>query len=291
MSINLSRRSFLLGGAAVLGSFALTACGGNSASGSSAATSGAATSSSASNGTVITVGASPSPHAEILKAVEDEIKAAGYELKVVEYNDYVQPNVALSEGDLDANYFQHKPYLDNYNQENGTDLVSAAAIHFEPMGIYAGKSSDIKNVPDGAKIAVPSDATNEARALLLLQDQGVLKLKDGVGLEATKNDIAENPHNVEFVEVEAASVPRTLQDADFGVINGNYALSAGLDTTATLASEGAGSEAAKTYANIVAVRKGEDQTDKTKALVKALTSDTAKKFIENQYKGSVIPVF
>lgn len=291
MSINLSRRSFLLGGAAVLGSFALTACGGNSATSSSAATSGAATSSSASNGTVITVGASPSPHAEILKAVEDEIKAAGYELKVVEYNDYVQPNVALSEGDLDANYFQHKPYLDNYNQENGTDLVSAAAIHFEPMGIYTGKSSDIKNVPDGAKIAVPSDATNEARALLLLQDQGVLKLKDGVGLEATKNDIAENPHNVEFVEVEAASVPRTLQDADFGVINGNYALSAGLDTTATLASEGAGSEAAKTYANIVAVRKGEDQTDKTKALVAALTSDTAKKFIEDTYKGSVIPVF
>lgn len=290
MSVNLSRRSFLLGGAAVLGSFALTACGGNSA-GSSSATSGAAASGSASDSTVITVGASPSPHAEILKAIEDEIKAAGYELKVVEYNDYVQPNVALSEGDLDANYFQHKPYLDNYNQENGTDLVSAAAIHFEPMGIYAGKSSDIKNVPDGAKIAVPSDATNEARALLLLQDQGVLKLKDGVGLEATKNDIAENPHNVEFIEVEAASVPRTLQDADFGVINGNYALSAGLDTTATLASEGAGSEAAKTYANIVAVRKGEDQTDKTKALVKALTSDTAKKFIEDTYKGSVIPVF
>lgn len=292
MSINLSRRSFLLGGAAVLGSFALTACGGNSASSSSsAATSGAAASGSASDGTVITVGASPSPHAEILKAVEDEIKSAGYELKVVEYNDYVQPNVALSEGDLDANYFQHKPYLDNYNQENGTDLVSAAAIHFEPMGIYAGKSSDIKNVPDGAKIAVPSDATNEARALLLLQDQGVLKLKDGAGLEATKNDIAENPHNVEFVEVEAASVPRTLQDADFGVINGNYALSAGLDTTATLASEGADSEAAKTYANIVAVRKGEDATEKTKALVAALTSDTAKKFIEDTYKGSVIPVF
>lgn len=291
MSINLSRRSFLLGGASVLGSFALTACGGNSASSSSAATSGAAASGGASDGAVITVGASPSPHAEILKAIEDEVKSAGYELKVVEYNDYVQPNVALSEGDLDANYFQHKPYLDNYNQENGTDLVSAAAIHFEPMGIYAGKSSDIKNVPDGAKIAVPSDATNEARALLLLQDQGVLKLKDGTGLEATKNDIAENPHNVEFVEVEAASVPRTLQDADFGVINGNYALSAGLDTTATLASEGADSEAAKTYANIVAVRKGEDATEKTKALVKALTSDTAKKFIEDTYKGSVIPVF
>ena len=237
------------------------------------------------------MGASPSPHAEILNAVKDELAAAGFELKVVEYNDYVQPNVALSEGDLDANYFQHKPYLDNYNQENGTDLVSAGAIHFEPMGLYAGKSSDINNVPDGAKIAVPSDATNEARALLLLEKAGVLKLKDGAGLEATKNDIAENPHKVELVEVEAASVPRTLQDSDFGVINGNYALSAGLDTTATLASEDANSEAAKTYANIVAVRNGDESNEKATALIKALTSDAAKKFIEDQYKGSVIPVF
>ena len=280
----------LAGIVAVAGvALALTACG-NSGS-SNAATTAASSASADADDKVITVGASPSPHAEILDAVKDELAKDGYELKVVEYNDYVQPNVALSEGDLDANYFQHKPYLDNYNQENGTDLVSAAAIHFEPMGVYAGKSSDLENVPDGAKIAVPSDATNEARALLLLQDQGVLKLKDGAGLEATKNDIAENPHNVQFVEVEAASVPRTLQDADFGVINGNYALSAGLDTSATLASEGADSEAAKTYANIVAVRKGDEETDKTKALVKALTSDTAKKFIEEQYKGSVIPVF
>lgn len=265
--------------------FALTACGGNS----NATATTAAASGSADN--VITVGASPSPHAEILNAVADEPKAEGYELKVVEYNDYVQPNVALSEGDLDANYFQHLPYLENYNEENGTDLVSASAIHFEPMGLYAGKSSDIKNVPDGAKIAVPSDATNEARALLLLQDQGVIKLKDGVGLEATANDIEENPHNIELVEVEAAAVPRSLQDADFAVINGNYALSAGLDTSATLASEDASSEAAQTYANIVAVRKGEENSDKTQALIKALTSDTAKKFIEEQYKGSVIPVF
>ena len=290
MTTNISRRSFLFGGAAVLGSLALTACGGGSGSGNAATTAAASGSASTADGT-ITVGASPSPHAEILNAVKDELAAAGFELKVVEYNDYVQPNVALSEGDLDANYFQHKPYLDNYNQENGTDLVSAAAIHFEPMGIYAGKSSDIKNVPDGAKIAVPSDATNEARALLLLQDQGVLKLKDGVGLEATKNDIAENPHKVELVEVEAASVPRTLQDSDFGVINGNYALSAGLDTTATLASEDANSEAAKTYANIVAVRNGDESNEKATALIKALTSDAAKKFIEDQYKGSVIPVF
>lgn len=265
----------------------LVACGGSGQAASSSNGSG----SNASSDNVITVGASPSPHAEILNAVADELKADGYELKVVEYNDYVQPNVALSDGSLDANYFQHKPYLDNYNQENGTDLASAAAIHFEPMGLYAGKSSDIKNVPDGAKIAVPSDATNEARALLLLQDQGVIKLKDGAGLEATANDIAENPHNIQLVEVEAAAVPRSLQDADFAVINGNYALSAGLDTFKTLASEGADSEAAQTYANIVAVRKGEEDSPKTKALVKALTSDTAKKFIEDQYKGSVIPVF
>lgn len=265
---------------------ALTACGGNSG----AATTTAASSSAASDN-VITVGASPSPHAEILEAIKPELEAQGYELKVVEYSDYVQPNVALSEGDLDANYFQHLPYLENYNTENGTDLASAGAIHFEPMGLYAGKSSDIANVPDGAKIAVPSDATNEARALLLLQDQGVIKLTDGLGLEATANDIIENPHNVELVEVEAAAVPRSLQDVDFGVINGNYALSAGLDTSATLASEGADSEAAQTYANIIAVRSGDENSEKTQALLKALTSDTARKFIEDTYKGSVIPVF
>lgn len=265
---------------------ALTACGGNSG----AATTAAASSSAASDN-VITVGASPSPHAEILEAIKPELEAQGYELKIVEYSDYVQPNVALSEGDLDANYFQHLPYLENYNTENGTDLASAGAIHFEPMGLYAGKSSDITNVPDGAKIAVPSDATNEARALLLLQDQGVIKLTDGVGLEATANDIVENPHNVELVEVEAAAVPRSLQDVDFGVINGNYALSAGLDTSATLASEGADSEAAQTYANIIAVRSGDENSEKTQALLKALTSDTARKFIEDTYKGSVIPVF
>lgn len=265
---------------------ALTACGGNSG----AATTAAASSSAASDN-VITVGASPSPHAEILEAIKPELEARGYELKVVEYSDYVQPNVALSEGDLDANYFQHLPYLENYNTENGTDLASAGAIHFEPTGLYAGKSSDITNAPNGAKIAVPSDATNEARALLLLQDQGVIKLTDGVGLEATANDIVENPHNVELVEVEAAAVPRSLQDVDFGVINGNYALSAGLDTSATLASEGADSEAAQTYANIIAVRSGDENSEKTQALLKALTSDTARKFIEDTYKGSVIPVF
>ena len=286
----MSIKNFIKPAAGILASGALAlslvACGGSSASSSSTSSDA-----SAASDNVITVGASPSPHAEILNAVADELKAEGYELKVVEYNDYIQPNVALADGDLDANYFQHAPYLENYNEENGTDLVSAYAIHFEPMGIYAGKSSDIKNVPDGAKIAVPSDATNEARALLLLQDQGVITLKDGAGLEATANDIESNPHNIELVEVEAAAVARSLEDVDFAIINGNYALSAGLDTSATLASEAADSEAAQTYANIIAVRKGDEDNEKTQALIKALTSQTAKDFIEEQYKGSVIPVF
>ncbi len=286
----MSIKNFIKPAAGILASGALAlslvACGGSSASSSSTSSDA-----SAASDNVITVGASPSPHAEILNAVADELKAEGYELKVVEYNDYIQPNVALADGDLDANYFQHAPYLENYNEENGTDLVSAYAIHFEPMGIYAGKSSDIKNVPDGAKIAVPSDATNEARALLLLQDQGVITLKDGVGLEATANDIESNPHNIELVEVEAAAVARSLEDVDFAIINGNYALSAGLDTSATLASEAADSEAAQTYANIIAVRKGDEDNEKTQALIKALTSQTAKDFIESEYKGSVIPVF
>ena len=267
----------LAGIAAVAGlALALTACGGNSGS---AATTAAASGSSEDN--VITVGASPSPHAEILNAVADE-------LKVVEYNDYVQPNVALDAGDLDANYFQHLPYLENYNDENGTDLVSAGAVHFEPMGLYAGKSSDINNVPDGAKIAVPSDATNEARALLLLQDQGVIKLKDGVGLEATANDIEENPHNIQLVEVEAAAVPRSLEDSDFAVINGNYALSAGLDTSTTLASESADSEAAQTFANIIAVKEGNESSPKVLALIAALESQQVVDYINEKYDGSVV---
>lgn len=262
--------------AAIVGALALglVACGG-----------------SASDAKTIVVGASPSPHAEILAQVKDALADEGYTLEVKEFNDYVQPNEALANKELDANYFQHLPYLENYNQENGTDLVSAGAIHFEPMSIFGGKSSDLKNVSDGAQIAVPSDATNEARALLLLQDQGVIKLKDGVGLGATANDIAENPHNVKLVETEAASVARTLQDVDFAVVNGNYALSAGLNLKDALATEAADSEAAKTYANIVAVRKGDENSDKIKALVAALQSDKVRSFIEEKYQGSVVAVF
>jgi len=256
---------------------------GSSEAGSSAA--------AATGDKVITVGASPSPHAEILEAAKDALKAEGYELKVVEYTDYVQPNLALESKSLDANYFQHLPYLENFNKERGTKLVSVAAIHYEPFGIYAGKSKDLKSLPDGAKIAVPNDVTNEARALLLLADQGLITLKDNTDINATKQDIVENPHNIEIVEVEAAQVPRSLQDVDFGVVNGNFAIASGLKVADALATEAADSVAAKTYANIVVVREGDENSEKTQALVKALTTAEIKQFIENKYQGAGVPIF
>ena len=239
----------------------------------------------------IVVGATPAPHAEILNAAKDILKEKGYELVVKEYTDYVQPNVALDSGDLDANYFQHQPYLDQFNQEKGTDLVSAGSIHYEPYGIYAGKSKSLDSLADGAQIAVPNDVSNEARALNLLADKGLIQLKDGVGLEATKNDIVKNDKNFKIVEVEAAQLPRSLGDVDIAVINGNYAIDAGLKVSDALAVEDASSAAATRYSNIVAVRKGDETNEKTKALVEALTSDTVKKFIEDTYNGAVVPSF
>lgn len=285
--------------ATLLGLSLLTACGSqkkaeSSASGDSSAAGSSEAGSSAAEATgdkVITVGASPSPHAEILEAAKDALKAEGYELKVVEYTDYVQPNLALESKSLDANYFQHLPYLENFNKERGTKLVSVAAIHYEPFGIYAGKSKDLKSLPEGAKIAVPNDVTNEARALLLLADQGLITLKDNTDINATKQDIVENPHNIEIVEVEAAQVPRSLQDVDFGVVNGNFAIASGLNVADALATEAADSVAAKTYANIVVVREGDEDSEKTQALVKALTTAEIKQFIENKYQGAVVPIF
>lgn len=239
----------------------------------------------------LVVGASPAPHAEILEAARDILKEKGFDLEIVEYTDYVQPNNALEAGDLDANYFQHKPYLDSFNAENGTHIVSAGVIHYEPFGIYAGKTSSLEDLADGAEVLVPNDVTNEARALLLLQDIGLLKLKDGVGLEATINDITENPKNLKFIELEAAQLPRSLQDADVAVINGNYAIEAGLKVTDALATESSESLAAQTYGNIVAVREGDEETAKTKALVEALSSETVKAFIEGEYEGAVVPMF
>lgn len=241
---------------------------------------------------VLRVGASTTPHAEILKAAEPVLAEMGYTLKITEFSDYVLPNTALDQGDIDANYFQHLPYLEKTNAEKGTKLVSAGSIHFEPLGIYPGKVASLSELKDGDMVAVPNDTTNEARALLLLEAQGLIKLKDGVGIEATANDIVENPKNLKFKELEAAQVARALPDVAIGVINGNYALSAGLSVEDdALVNEDASSVAATTYANIVAVKEGFENSEKTKALVKALQSDTVKKFIEETYKGSVVPTF
>lgn len=240
----------------------------------------------------IVVGASPTPHAEILEVAKGILEKEGYTLQIKEFTDYVIPNTSLESGDLDANYFQHLPYLENFNEEKGTDLVSVAAIHYEPFGIYPGKTKTLADLQDGAQIAVPNDASNEARALLLLEAQGLIKLKSGAELNATKNDITENPKNLQIVEIEAAQLPRSLSDVDLAVINGNYALQAGLSVSDdALAAEAEDSLAAKTYANIVAVKKGNEDSEKIKALVKALQSDEVKEFIESEYKGAVVPVF
>lgn len=242
----------------------------------------------------IVVGASSTPHAEILEAVKGELEALGYELEVTIFDDYVMPNLALADGEIDANYFQHEPYLLNFNAENGTDLVSAAAIHYEPMGIYGGSKSSLDELAEGDIIAVPNDGTNEARALLLLQDQGLITLKEGIDAStetATILDIAENPQNLEIVEMEAKNIPHSLPDVAFAVINGNYALQAGLTGNDALASESADSDAAQTYANILAVRAGEEDSAKTQALITALTSETCRQFIEETYSGAVVPIF
>lgn len=239
----------------------------------------------------LTVGASPAPHGEILEAAREVLAASGYDLKIVEYTDYVLPNNALDSGDLDANYFQHQPYLDSFNEQNGTKLSGAAVIHYEPFGIYAGKSASLDAIPEKGTVLVPNDLTNEARALLLLEAQGLITLKEDAGLEATKNDIVENPKNLDIVEIEAAQLPRSLQDGDVAVINGNYAIEAGLKVSDALATEDAESLAAQTYANVIAVRAGEEESPKTKALIEALTSDEVKTFMENTYEGAVVPVF
>lgn len=239
----------------------------------------------------IIVGASTAPHAEILKAAAEVLKEKGYNLVIQEYTDYVQPNLALESGDLAANYFQHYPYLEQFNEQNKTNLVSAGAIHYEPFGIYAGKTDSLDNLADGASVAVPNDVSNEARALLLLSDKGLIELKEGVGLEATKNDIVKNDKNLKIMEIEAAQLPRSLGDVDIAVINGNYAIAAGLKVSDALATEDSQSIAATTYGNVVAVRAGEEKSDATLALIDALTSDAVKEYIESTYDGAVVPLF
>lgn len=238
----------------------------------------------------IVVGASPSPHAQILEAVSEQLAQKGYQLEIKEFTDYIMPNTALEDGELDANFFQHQPYLTDFNEKNGIKLVSAAAIHFEPLGIYGGKTADLADLPEGAQIAVPNDTTNEARALWLLQAQGIIEVDEQAGLEATKQDITSNPKNVEIVEMEAAQLPRALADVDFAVINGNYAVAAEI-ADQVLVTEDKDSEAAKQYANIVAVREGDENREDIKALVEALQSDGVKAYIEETFGSTVIPVF
>ncbi len=244
------------------------------------------------NDTTITVGASPSPHAEILEQTEQALKDKGWTLKIKEYSDYIQPDAALAAGDLDANYFQHQPYLDNYNKENGTDLQGVATIHYEPFGIFPGKTKSLDDLPDGAKVGVPNDATNEARALNLLEAQGLIKLKPGAGINATKNDIEDNPKHLDIVEIEAAQLPRSIQDLNIAVVNGNYAIEAGFSVKKdALAVEDEKSLGAKTYGNVIAVQKGNENSPKTKALVAALESDNVRNFINSKYDGAVVPLF
>lgn len=237
----------------------------------------------------IRVGAGVTPHAEILREIQDDLEEKGYALEVVEYNDYVLPNTALEDGDLDANYFQHKPYLDDFNAENGTHIVGVANVHFEPLGIYAGKTKSLADLKDGAEVAVPNDTTNEARALLLLEQEGLIKLKEKAGLQATILDIQENPLNLKIKELEAAQVARAVSDVDIACINGNYAIEAGLEEAIAL--ESAESEAAETYANLIAVKEGNEDTEKTQALVEAVLSNKVKDFITANYEGAVVPVF
>ena len=240
----------------------------------------------------ITVAASSTPHAEILAVAKDVLAKDGWTLNVTEYADYVVPNNVVEDGEMDANYFQHQPYLDTFNAENGTHLVTVAAIHYEPFGIYAGTKAAIADLGAGDKIAIPNDGSNRARALLLLEAQGLIKLTKGIGMEATVLDIAENALGLEIYEMEAAQIAGVLDSVAMGVINGNYALAAGLNAgTDALATEDAASISATTYANILVVKEGNEKAEKIEALKKALLSQEVKDFINNTYSGAVVPIF
>lgn len=283
----MKKKLFALGLSVILGAAALTGCGGGSGTDSESNAGGGG-----AEAKKIVIGASTSPHAEILGVVKEVLAAEGYELEIREFTDYLQMNPAVDSKDLDANFFQHKPFLDNFNAEKGTSLVSAGFVHYEPLGLYPGKTATIDALADGAEIAVPNDTTNEARALLLLEAQGLIKINPDAGINATKNDITENPKNLKISEIDAAQNPRVLQDVDMAVINGNFALAAGLNVESdALAKEEKDSLAATTYANIVAVRSGDESREEIAALMKALQSEEVRTFIDGKYEGAVVPMF
>lgn len=258
--------------------------------GSSASSSDQSSSQDNTQKKTITVAASQTPHSEILAEAAKILEKQGYELKVTVFDDYVQPNNVVESGEFDANYMEHVPYMEQFNKENGTHIVNAGGIHYEPFGIYPGTKKKLDDLAEGDTIAIPNDTTNEARALLLLQDNGLLTLKDGAGLTATINDIKENPKKLKFQELEAAQVAKVKDEVAFVVLNGNYALEAGYSVSKdSIAYEKADSEAAKTYVNIIGVKEGNENSDGIKALVKVLKSDDIKKFIKDKYDGAVIP--
>ncbi|AIQ65447.1 methionine ABC transporter substrate-binding protein [Paenibacillus stellifer] len=271
----------------------LAACGSdnNASSGSSASTApsaGASSAPSAAEPVTLVIGASPVPHAEILKAIAPQLEAEGIKLEIKEFTDYVQPNVQLAEGELDANFFQHKPYLDDQNQKNGWSLTSVVAVHVEPFGAYSKKIKSIDELKDGAKVAIPNDATNGGRALILLAKNGLITLKDPTNIASTKSDIVENKKNLKIIELEAANLPRQLAEVDLALINSNYALEAGLVPTKDALFIESGDSP---YANLLVTRPEDKDKDAIKKLAAALTSAEAKKFIEDKYQGSIVPAF
>ena len=271
------KRFSILAAVLVLTLGILTACGGGGGEDSADKT--------------IKVAASPTPHAEILNSVKDQLAEEGWTLEVIEFDDYVQPNVATTDGDVDANYFQHVPYLDQYNEENGTDLVPVANMHYEKMAIYAGTKDSLDAIEAGDKIGVPNDATNEARALKVLAEQGLIKLKEGASETATVTDIEEYPKGeIEIVELEAASIPASLPDLAFGVINANYAIQADI-MDKVVAVEGTDEAQEDTYVNVIVVNEGNENSEKIQALVNALHSDATKAFIEETFNGAVVAKF
>lgn len=239
---------------------------------------------------VLKVAASPSPHAQILQSVREDLLQQNIDLQIQEFTDYILPNNALDSGDVDANFFQHKPYLDDFNAKNGTNLVSVGVVHFEPLGIFSGKTASLDQLADGAEIAVPNDTTNEARALILLEKNGLITLKDGAGLQATVRDIQDNPKNLKFTELESAQLPRALPDVDLAVINGNSALEGGVYDK-LIASEEVTDEAATTYANILAVRAPDENRPEIQALIKALNTEKTREYINSTYQDIFVPVF
>ena len=278
----LTRRNFVTSTLGLAATATLAACGGSS----EPASDGAAESQT------LSVAATPEPHAKILtEFAAPKLAEQGIELEVKEFTDYVQPNEVVYNGEIDCNYFQHINYLRDYDEQNGEDLVSVAKIHYEPFGIYAGKSDDLSAIADGAVVAVPNDPTNEARALLLLQQEGLITLKDPEDLGATPNDISENPHNIEFREIEAAATPRALEDVDFAAINGNYAIEAGLHATDALVLEEASGIAFEEYANIICTSADKENDERIAALVAVLQTDEFKAYLEENFGEDVLPAF